>query len=318
MHPISGKSQPTRAASWPFAIAMTSPRLALPLLCGVLACLSWSIGSVLSKIALSTVEPLTLLVGQLAVSSLGLSALSIWLGASIRLGDWRVGLPGLLQPALAYSLSTYGLTMVPATAEAMLFAVETPLVILLAWPMLGESPSRAIGLLCVLAFAGVVVLSWNSEIDSYSLRKWGVALVLAGVFFASLYNIAIRRMSHDVDALRLARASQTVAFLAVGLVWTVAGPLTKISLTVADAALVVTSGLLLQAIPFLLYGITLERISATAAALLLPLVPVFTAVFAAVLLQEMLSARQWLGAATVLLSALGMPIALRGDRPHHL
>jgi drug/metabolite transporter (DMT)-like permease len=295
---------------------MTSPRSALPLLCGLLACLSWSIGNVLSKVALSTVEPLTLLVGQLAVSSLSLSALSICLGASIRLSDWRFGLPGLLQPALAYGLSTYGLTMVPATAEAMLFAVETPIVILLAWPILGELPSRAIGLLCVLAFAGVGLLSWTSEIDPYSLRRLGVALVLAGVLFASLYNIAIRRMSHDVGALRLARASQIVAFLAVGLVWTVVSPLTKVSLTIADAALVVASGLLLQAVPFLLYGITLERMSATAAALLLPLIPVFTAIFAAALLQEMLTARQWLGAATVLLSALGMPIALRDGRPH--
>jgi drug/metabolite transporter (DMT)-like permease len=295
---------------------MISPRFTLPLLCGLLACLSWSIGSVLSKVALSTVEPLTLLVGQLAVSSLSLSALSIWLGASMRLSDWRVGLPGLLQPALAYSLSTYGLTMVPATAESMLFAVETPIVILLAWPILGEFPNRAIGLLCVLAFAGVGLLSWNSETDPYSLRILGVALVLTGVLFASLYNIAIRRMSHDVDALRLARASQTVGFLAVGLVWTIVGPSTKVSPTGADAALVVASGLLLQAIPFLLYGITLQRISATAAALLLPLVPVFTAIFAAVLLQEMLTARQWLGAATILVSALAMPIALRDDRPH--
>lgn len=160
------------------------------------------------------------------------------------------------------------------------------------------------------------MLSWNSETDPYSLRILGVALVLTGVLFASLYNIAIRRMSHDVDALRLARASQTVGFLAVGLVWTIVGPSTKVSPTGADAALVVASGLLLQAIPFLLYGITLQRISATAAALLLPLVPVFTAIFAAVLLQEMLTARQWLGAATVLVSALAMPIALRDDRPH--
>ena len=270
----------------------------------------------LSKVALSRLEPLTLLVGQLAVSAFCLSALSIWLGASIRLGDWRIGLPGLLQPALAYGLSTYGLTMLPATAEAMLFAVETPLVIILAWPILGEFPSRAIGLLCVLAFAGVGLLSWNSEIDPYALRKGGVALVLGGVLFASLYNIAIRRMSHDIDALRLTRASQIVAFLAVGLVWTVVSPSTEVSPTIADAALVVASGLLLQAVPFLLYGITLQRMSATAAALLLPLIPVFTAVFAAVLLQEMLTARQWLGAAAVLLSALGMPIALRDDRPH--
>jgi drug/metabolite transporter (DMT)-like permease len=292
-----------------------TPRSVLPILCGLLACLSWSIGGVLTKAALSRMEPLALLVGQLAVSSLSLSALSIWLGAPIRLGDWRVGLPGLLQPALAHGLSTYGLTMVPVTAEAILFAVETPLVILLAWPILGELPSRAIGSLGVLAFAGVALLSWNSEVDPYTLRTWGVGLVLGGVLFASLYNIAIRRMSHDVDALRLARASQIVAFLAVGLVWTIIDPLTGVSLSIADAALVVASGLLLQAVPFLLYGITLQRTSATAAALLLPLIPVFTAIFAAAFLQEKLTARQWLGAAIVLLSALGMPIALRDGRP---
>jgi len=72
--------------------------------------------------------------------------------------------------------------------------------------------------------------------------------------------------------------------------------------------------LLLLAIPFLLYGVTLEQIGATAAALLLPLVPLFTAAFASLFLQETLTGRQWLGAATILLSALGMPFALRAPR----
>lgn len=293
---------------------MTRPSYLVPLLCGILATLSWSIGNVLSKAALSRIEPLSLLTGQLAVSAASLSLLSIWCGARIRLSDWRVGLPGILQPALAYSLSTFGLTMLPATAETMLFAVETPMVVLLAWPILGEVPNPGIGLLCLLAFLGAGLLSWSSEADPFALREPGVALVLAGVLFASLYNIAIRRMSVDVDALRLTRASQIVALLAVGCAWIVAGPSTAVSVTIGDAILVATSGLLLMAIPFLLYGITLERISATAAALLLPLVPAFTAVFASLFLQEMLTARQWLGAATVILSGLGMPFALRGFR----
>ncbi|MCK1516429.1 EamA family transporter [Bradyrhizobium sp. 190] len=70
-----------------------------------------------------------------------------------------------------------------------------------------------------------------------------------------------------------------------------------------------------MSIPFLLYGPALERMSAIAAALLLPLVPMFTSIFASVFLQETLTARQWLGAATVLVSALGMPLALR-SKPH--
>jgi drug/metabolite transporter (DMT)-like permease len=293
---------------------MTRHSTIVPLLCGILATLSWSIGNVLSKTALSSIEPLSLLTGQLAVSATSLSALSMWSGAPIRLADWRVGLPGILQPALAFGLSTFGLRMLPATAETMLFAIETPVVVLLAWPILGERPSRAIGFLCCLALVGVGLLGWNSEADLDGLREMGVVLVLAGVLFASLYNIAIRRMSANVDALRLAAASQIVAFLVVGLAWIVAGPSDNASLTIVDGALVFTSGLLLLAIPFLLYGVTLEQIGATAAALLLPLVPLFTAAFASLFLQETLTGRQWLGAATILLSALGMPFALRAPR----
>lgn len=297
-------------------LPMTRPSHLIPFLCGILAALSWSVGNILSKMALSSIDPLSLLTGQLAVSAASLSVLSIWSGTPIRLSDWRVGLPGILQPALAFGLSTFGLTMLPATAEAMLFAAETPMIVLLAWPMLGELPSRAVSLLCLLAFIGVGLLCWNSDTDPHSLRKLGVGVVLAGVLFASLYNIAIRRMSQHVDALRLTRASQIVAFLAVGSVWIVSGPSAAVSLTMTDAVLVVASGLFLQAIPFLLYGITLERTSATAAALLLPLVPLFTAVFASLFLQEMLTASQWLGATIVLLSALGTPIALH-ESGHH-
>ncbi|WP_027584603.1 DMT family transporter [Bradyrhizobium sp. Ai1a-2] len=223
--------------------------------------------------------------------------------------------PGLLQPALASGLSTVGLTMLSVSVEAILFAVETPMIILLAWLILGEIPNRAVGLLCLLAFAGLGLLSWTSESDPYATRGLGVALVLAGVLFASLYSIVVRLMSHTIDVLRLTTVSQIVAFAAVGSVWIGVRPLPTLSLIIADIVLVVASGLLLLSIPFLLYGVALERMSATAAALLLPLVPLFTSIFASLFLRETLTARQWLGAATVLVSALGMPFALR-SKPH--
>lgn len=309
----SGIARPsTHAGCGRLPCSMTTlPRSVFPLLCGLLACLSWSVGDVLAKVALSRLEPLTLLTGQLAASAFGLSALSICLGMPVRLSDWRVGLPGVLQPALAYGLSTFGLAMLPATAEAMLFSVETPTVMLLAWSILGERTTRSMGALCLLTLTGVVLLSWNSEADPYSLQGVGVALVLGAVFFASLYNIAVRRMSRSVDALRLARASQFVALLVVGLAWVLGSGSLAGSLTIGDAALIVTSGLLLQAIPFLLFGITLERMNVAAAALLLPLVPMFTAVLAAFFLEEVLSLRQWLGAGIILASAVATPLVLR-------
>ncbi|AMA60209.1 hypothetical protein BCCGELA001_30975 [Bradyrhizobium sp. CCGE-LA001] len=205
--------------------------------------------------------------------------------------------------------------MMPVSLEAMLFAVEPPMIILLAWLVLSEVPNLAIVFLSLLAFAGVCVLSWGSGPGSSSTHELGVALVLAGVFFASLYSIAIQVMSQKIDALRLTTASQIVAFAVVASAWVGIRPLPTLSVVMDDITLVVSSGLLLLSIPFLLYGMALQRMSATGAALLLPLVPMLTSVLASIFLQETLTATQWIGAAAVLISALGTPLAL-GTRPH--
>jgi drug/metabolite transporter (DMT)-like permease len=68
------------------------------------------------------------------------------------------------------------------------------------------------------------------------------------------------------------------------------------------------SGLLLNAIPFFLYGLVLERASAAFAALLLPLVPLMTAAIASGVLGETLSLLQWIGALLVLCSAATMSL----------
>ena len=191
----------------------------LPFVYGVLACLSWAFGNVLTKAVLSHVEPLSVLSGQLTCSVIGLWAFSRARGSEIRLDDWRVGLPGLLQPGLAFGMSTFGLALVPASLEAMIFAIETPLILLLAWPMLGERPNRSIAVLGLVSFVGVIVLTWRPEVGSTSGHGFAVLLIVSGASFAALYSIAIRWMSVDVDALRLTRASQTVGWLAVGIVW---------------------------------------------------------------------------------------------------
>src|SRR5208283_6126604 len=86
-----------------------------PFVYGVLACSSWALGNVLTKAELSNMEPLALLSGQLTVSVAGLWLLSFAKGSTIGRGDWRAGLLGLLQPGLAYGLSTAGLALLPAS-----------------------------------------------------------------------------------------------------------------------------------------------------------------------------------------------------------
>lgn len=272
----------------------------VPLALGLLACLSWALGTVATKHVLATIPPLSLLAGQVAASTVFLAILCLIRRVTIHWSDWRIGLAGLLQPALVYACSLIGLSLIPASLESMIFAAETPLIMLLAWPLLRETPSKTAIIFGGLSFIGVVLLSWQPDFDRAPTHGLGIAFVLAGVVFAALYSIAIRRMSAKVDALRLTTACQIVGALAVGFVWLLGGDQDLSALSWLDGLLVIGSGLLLNGIPLLLYGIVLERTSATFAALMLPLVPVLTAALAFVLLGEMLTPLQWGGALIVL------------------
>lgn len=282
--------------------------LATPFTYGVLACLSWAFGNVLTKALLSRADPLDLLSGQLTASVIGLWTMSLARKAEIRLDDWRIGLPGVLQPGLAYGLSNIGLAQVPVSLETMIFTIETPLILLLAWPILGERPTRLLMALGLLAFAGAVILTWQPEIDIAASHGFAASLIVSGAIFAALYSVAIRRMSADVDALRLTRASQTVGWLAVLIVWCATRRPQTPSLDAIDGALIAGSGLLMNAIPFFLYGLVLERASAAFAALLLPLVPLITAAIAFGVFGETLSSLQWFGALLVLCSAAAISL----------
>jgi drug/metabolite transporter (DMT)-like permease len=288
---------------------------ALPLFYGLLACLSWACGSVLTKALLAHVDPLTVFSGQLTASVAGLWAISLASGSQIRLDDWRIGLPGIFQPGLAYGLSIIALTQLPATLEGMIFTIETPLILLLAWPLLGERPTRLLAALGLLAFAGVLILTWRPEIELADGDGFAVSLIVFAALFAALYSVIIRRMSADVDALRLTRANQTVGWLAVLIVWWVMRKPEPSELGVLNATLISASGLLLNAIPFFLYGLVLERSSAGFAALLLPLVPLMTAAIASAVLGESMSSLQWFGALLVLSSVAVLSLRTK-PAPH--
>jgi drug/metabolite transporter (DMT)-like permease len=72
------------------------------------------------------------------------------------------------------------------------------------------------------------------------------------------------------------------------------------TLQVVDIPLIAASGLLLYGIPFLLFNFSLEKLSAGTASLMLPLVPILTAVIARWFLGETMSDIPWIGGATVL------------------
>ncbi len=285
----------------------------------VAAAACWGTATAISKRAVDEIAPLTLLPLQLAVS------VSVLLAVSLVAGDRRLPAEhrsklawlGVLNPGAAYALSLAGLSRITASASALLWATEPVLILLLAWFVLRQRPTPVIAGCAAAALGGVLLIVAQPDVE---LSTVGVALTLAGVCACAVYTVMSTRYLGDASTLGVVLLQQSSALgFAVALfggAWVTghAGSLADVSATAWLSALV--SGALYYGVAFWLYLRGLRTCSPAVAGLFINLVPVFGVTAAAVLLDERLVGRQWVGAAIVLAAVTVLALVQsRTDRP---
>ena len=278
----------------------------------ILAAACWGLGTVVSKAALAEIPPVSLLVIQLA-SSLGvLTVLMRRQGIPLR-GDGPRLLSrlGLLNPGLSYALGLVGLASITASVSVLLWALEPVMILLLAAVVLRERVTPLILALSVAAMIGVGLVVYDPR--SIEGQAVGVAVSLVGVACCAIYTVATRRFIPDAEETsQVVLAQQTFALaFAVGLAGVVGilgGPVLPGSVSVVGLVSAVASGTLYYAGAYWLYLGALRRVPAAIAAGSFYLIPIVGVTAGAVFLGERLGAVQWLGAAVVLISVLGILI----------
>lgn len=220
------RSRPPSATPTPTPEQPPSRRTALAAICG--SALAWGLGTVLSKAALDTaLPPLLLLAVQLtaSVTFLGLvTALRTGL-PSLRWPTLRHGLPGLLEPGLAYLVGIVGLALTTAGNASVIGSTEPVLTALLAWLVLRERLTARATLLMAVALLGVLLVTGVVVANRGPLALLGDALVLLGVAFAAAYALTSARAVRHVAPLPLALLQHSWALLLTLVVCTVSAAL---------------------------------------------------------------------------------------------
>ena len=225
---------------------------------------------------------------------------------------WR----GLLQyPMLWWLVLASGLTNVgfnwavtagDVVRVVLLFYLMPAWVVLLAWPLLGEKPSRGSLLRLALALAGVVIVlkapdsTWPLP---ESLADW---LALMGGFCFALTNILLRRLNHTPSEARMfamfgGGAVMATAVAVIGLGLGVVTVLPAPGWAWAGLALVLSLAFLAGTLA-LQYGAA--RLSASATSLIMLSEVVFASVSSVLLGTGELSARTLLGGSLIVMAAL--------------
>ncbi len=258
---------------------------------------------VATKAMLDSAPALPVLLIQIVASTLVMTIIAMQWGRLPKPGDWRLGLPGLAQPGLSYLLFYLGLKLVPASIEGLLVALESGIVALLAWPLLGERPTWRVIVAAFMGMAGVALLG-GALSPVASVSPLGVALIVAGVVFAALDTIGSRYLMTSADPLTMTVAAHWFGLVLVATSTAATGPYDwALLLAPTTLAAIAVAGIVVHGAALFLFNSALHHLPAAIAAALFPLISLLTALGGVLLLGERLTMVQVGGGALVIGSA---------------
>lgn len=183
-------------------VAGKSERQAVVL--ALLAVALWSTVATGFKLGLRTLEPVQLLFAGALVSTVFFWAVAGWLGR-LRLparGVGQAALFGLLNPFAYYVVLFAAYDRLPAQVAQPLNYTWSIAMALLAWPILGQRPTRPILLGILLSYGGVLIVLRPWGLDQSQAIDWvGVALALGSTLLWAGYWLAQARSTIDPIAL---------------------------------------------------------------------------------------------------------------------
>lgn len=277
-----------------------------------LAAFCWGSATVMSKHALGSVSPVSLLALQLLASTAFLWIVILLM--RIRIPRFKEVMPiailGLLEPGLAYLLGLIGLTEVGAGSATLIFASEAIMIVIVSAILFRQFPSTLFMFLSILAFSGLVIALglWKSGAEQNGIL--GTILVFLATLSAAVYVVLSGRIADTQHPIIAVGAQQSVALAAVLVLlpFEIFGANTGVRMpkNLDTWLVVITSGIIQYGIAFSLYMYALSKIPVNMAGSFLNLIPVFGLSIAFLALGETLSVIQWAGASITILALIAI------------
>jgi drug/metabolite transporter (DMT)-like permease len=281
----------------------------------VASALIWAGTTLLSDSALRVVPPITLVVLQLTISLLVLWSV-VWLRRiplPRRWSQMKVGLAGLIEPGLAYTLGAPGLALTSASAAVLIGASEPVITLVLAWFFLRERLGRGTILLVGLAGIGLVFVLLPDMIGGGQTSLLGGLLALGGTLCASMYVIATRRFGEGeeqhpvlVTALQQSFGLFWMLVMLAGALWLGVEQIEWSMFTPTIVLQIVLNGILGYSLSYVLFLYALQHLSAGIASSYLLLIPVFGVLGASLFLGEQLILAQLVGGGVIVATLAGL------------
>lgn len=271
----------------------------------VIAMICWSFSFIWTSVALESFPPLTLISLRLVFASLILFIILLLSGKLIipKRDDLKLFLAlAFFEPFLYYIGETYGLTMVSPTLASVIIATIPIFAPFFAFAILKER-FTSLNLLGIAVSLFGVFLIVNKTNNTGSTSAAGIMLVFLAVLSAVIYGLILRKIPVKFSAANIV-LYQNLFGLLYFIPTTLFTDYSKYDgITIHQESLKALLLLTIFAsiIAFVLFSEVVRRIGLTKSQVFTNLIPVFTALFSWIFLEELLSKLQWFGIFVVVL-----------------
>jgi drug/metabolite transporter (DMT)-like permease len=269
--------------------------------CLVLAMALWGSSFIALKFAFAELPPMWVIFGRMALGSLVFLLAWRWRGRlDYRPGDWRYLLAlAACEPCLYFIFEALALQHTSATQAGMITALLPLLVAMGAFLFLQERVARSTWAGFLLAVVGAIWLSLACEADSHAPAPLlGNFYEFVAMLCATCYTLLLKFLSERYSPFILTAMQAFIGSLFFLPLALVTEPLPS-QFSLLGIGSVVYLGVVVTVGAYGLYNFGVSRLPASQASGFTNLLPVFTLIFAALLLGESLTTAQYAAAALV-------------------
>lgn len=264
----------------------------------------WGFSFVGMKIMYEVYQPFSTVFLRLCISSILMWGIALLMRVREKIKPKDRILFALLtffEPFCYFIGESYGVLYTPATLASVIIATIPVVTPLAAWLVLREKITWKAVLGIVISFFGVVLMSINKDL-TFSAPLKGILLLFFAVFSGVGYGIIVRKLAHSYSPITIVKIQNSFgALLFLPLVFLVESgaflsviPSTKIIITLVLLAVFAST------ITFILFTMAVRGLGISKANIFTNTIPVFTAIFAFILVGETFSAQKIIGMVIVI------------------
>ena len=264
----------------------------------------WSFSFVWFKIANRDYNPITIIFIRLCIAIVFLTGY-LWITkrfTPIKKRDRKYFLLlALFEPFLYFLGESFGLTYVSSTVGSVVISTIPVFAVIFAFLIFREKLRLINYLGVVVSFAGVIIFITNKT-GSLTLDPRGLALMFLAVVSATGYNMVLSKLASDYDPVTIVNIQNilgAILFLPVFMIFDL-GDLLETGIVAGSFVAILLLAIFASSGAFVLFAYSVRYVGISRANIFANLIPVFTAVFAFLIVGDRLTLRNGIGMVVVI------------------